>query len=133
MILNITLAFTWVFYGRDTYRHLWVMPTDSADLIWHVRKKEAKILLHSHPIIAFFSFINMMPQLSLMAPFFLYLHYVFPSVRQKSFKVSKEANVWVHASSPHAEYREEAHTHGVFCRIMQTCLNLKKTIFAGHF
>lgn len=46
-----------------------------------------------------------------MAPFFLYLHYVFPLVRQKSFKVSKEAKVLVHASSPQIECKEEARTH----------------------
>ena len=46
-----------------------------------------------------------------MAPFFLYLHYVLPLVRQKSFKVSKEAKVWAHAFSPQIECKEEAHTH----------------------
>ena len=32
-------------------------------------------------------------------------------MRQKSFKVSKEAKVWAHAFSPQIECKEEAHTH----------------------
>lgn len=32
----------------------WAMPTDSAYLIWHIRQKEAKVLLHCHLVIAFF-------------------------------------------------------------------------------
>ena len=91
-----------------------------------------------------------------MAPFFLYLHYVLPLVRQKSFKVSKEAKVWAHAFSPQIECKEEAHTHTHTHRHTHTQTHThtdthththmefspgkrrpvfiwKKIIFAGHF